>query len=522
VKPAIKMKNKKNRIQRYIYTNYLADDFTKESGLNVFLSVNDPSTKDLKFYDTFDWRLYKNSLTLIKDNSSLYLYNLKKGQKTISLPWNIKNIPAFYEDFPNSELKNELSKYLGIRALIPLIIISENINTYQIENDDDKIVARLAFQTLKSKKLPTILLKQIILESIRGYQKEFSVIDKLLMKKGLIKSNSVPYLEALSISGIQPGSYNSKFKLIIEPGITSEEAVKQILSHLINTMKINEDGLKNDIDTEFLHDFRVAVRRARSAISQIKYIFPAKITLKLKNDFSSIGKLTNRLRDLDVYLLMKDEYTSMLPEKLRKGIEPVFNKLENERKLEQRKLKAVLSANIYKNKIKDAENCIQNIYTDEKPAKNSIVSILPLAKIFIWKKYNKVVSTGLLIEDGTPDAMLHELRIECKKLRYLLEFFSSLFPAGKMDIIISQLKKLQDNLGDFNDFYVQQINLRELLEQYSSKDTDFINISMSIGGLMAILNSRQLEARNEFKNIFPEFAKKSSREFYKKLFVGKK
>ncbi|MEE9194141.1 MAG: hypothetical protein V3U21_06355, partial [Thermodesulfobacteriota bacterium] len=94
------MKNKKSRIQRYKSTNYLADDFTKESGLNVFLSVNDPSTKDLKFYDTFDWRLYKNSLTLIKDNNSLYLYNLVKGQKTISLPWNVKQIPAFYDDFP--------------------------------------------------------------------------------------------------------------------------------------------------------------------------------------------------------------------------------------------------------------------------------------------------------------------------------------------------------------------------------------------------------------------------------------
>lgn len=522
MKPAIKMKNKKNRIQRYLYTNYLADDFAKETGLNVFLSANDPATKDLKFYDTFDWRLYKNSLTLIKDNNSLYLFNLKKGQKTISLPWNVKQIPAFYDDFPDSEFKNKLSKYLGIRALIPLITISENINTYQIKNDDDKIVARLSFQTLKSNKLPTILIKQIILESIRGYQKEFSVIDKLLVKKGLIKSNSVPYFEALSISGIQPGSYNSKLKLNIDPGITSGKAIKLILIHLINTMKINENGIKNDIDTEFLHDFRVAVRRARSAISQIKYIYPPKITLKLKNDFSSIGKLTNHLRDLDVYLLMKDEYTSMLPEKLRKGIEPVFNKLENERNKKQRKLKAVLSAKIYKNKIKEAENCIQNIYTDEVLAKNSNVSILPLAKKYIWKKYNKVVSTGLLIEDTSPDAMLHELRIECKKLRYLLEFFSSLFPTEKMDIIISQLKKLQDNLGDFNDFYVQQINLREMLKQYSSKNTDFINISMSIGGLMAILSNKQLEARNEFKNIFSEFAKKNSREFYRKLFVEKK
>ena len=516
------MKNKKNNIQRFKPIDHLADEFVKESGLNVFHSANDPRSKDLKFFDTFDWRLYKNGLTLIKDNSAVYLYNLKKGRINISLSWNTNKIPAFNTDFPDSELKNILSKFIGIRALIPLITISENIDTYQIKNDGDKTVARLSFLTLESNKPPAFLIKQIYLESIRGYRKEFSFFYKLLLKKGLIQSNSVPYFDAMSISGIQPGSYNSKFKLKIDPGITSGEAIKQILIHLINTMKINENGIKNDIDTEFLHDFRVAVRRARSVISQIKYIFSPEITLKLKKDFSSIGKLTNRLRDLDVYLLRKDEYTGMLPEKLRNGIKPVFNKLAGERRKEQRKVKTALSVKNYRNKIKDAENCIQYIYIDEELPKNSNVPILPLAKKYIWKKYNKVVSEGLIIEDSSPNAMLHELRIECKKLRYLLEFFSSLFPSEKMDIIISQLKKLQDNLGDFNDFHVQQTELKEMLEQYSSKDSDFLNISMSIGGLIAILSNKQYEVRNEFENIFSEFAKQKNREFYSKLFVENK
>ena len=45
----------------------------------------------------------------------------------------------------------------------------------------------------------------------------------------------------------------------------------------LQTLRINEDGVRKDLDSEFLHDFRVAVRRTRSALSQIKGVFPAAV-----------------------------------------------------------------------------------------------------------------------------------------------------------------------------------------------------------------------------------------------------
>jgi len=516
------MKNKNNKKQQYKYTAPLSPSLFEDLTLQLVLSKNSNNTTAITYFDTFDWRLFKNNLVLLKKSEKYFLYNFKKLRTVSTFHWTLRTIPYFYTDFPDSKLKKELSKKLSIRSLLPITSFNEKEIKHSILNEEDKTVAWLIETTVKFGKSNSDELSYLTLESVRGYNDVFTVINSLLKKERLTPINNSPYIEALIASGIQPGSYSSKFNLKIYPDISSDEAIKQILTHLVNTMKINEEGIRKDIDTEFLHDFRVAVRRARSAISQIKYIFPDKITLKLKDDFSSIGKLTNRLRDLDVYLLKKDEYKEILPEKLRKGIKLVFNKLENERKKEQRKLKTVLSANNYRNKIKDAEKCIQNNYTDEELPKNSNVPILLLTKKVIWKKYNKVVSKGLLIEDSSPDVMLHELRIECKKLRYLLEFFSSLFTAKKMDIIISQLKKLQDNLGDFNDFYVQQANLEELLEEYGPKDDDYKNVSMSIGALMAILGNKQLETRNDFKKIFSEFAKQNNREFYQKLFVDKK
>ena len=56
-----------------------------------------------------------------------------------------------------------------------------------------------------------------------------------------------------------------------------------------------------------------------------------------------------------------------------------------------------------------------------------------------WKKVGKHAH-GL--ETLTADQR-HKLRKELKKLRYAVEFFSSLFPAKRVDPFLKRLKKLQ-------------------------------------------------------------------------------
>ena len=53
----------------------------------------------------------------------------------------------------------------------------------------------------------------------------------------------------------------------MSPAIHASEACRRILAHLAQIIRLNEDGIRKDIDTEFLHDFRVAVRRARSLLT---------------------------------------------------------------------------------------------------------------------------------------------------------------------------------------------------------------------------------------------------------------
>ena len=72
---------------------------------------------------------------------------------------------------------------------------------------------------------------------------------------------------------------------------------------LLDIIQANEPGLRSALDTEFLHDFRVAVRRTRSLLGQIRHVFPPDVVAHFSTEFSWLGRLTGAARDLDVLLL---------------------------------------------------------------------------------------------------------------------------------------------------------------------------------------------------------------------------
>ncbi len=64
---------------------------------------------------------------------------------------------------------------------------------------------------------------------------------------------------------------------------------------------------------------------------------------------------------------------------------------------------------------------------------------------------------------------LHDMRIACKRLRYLLEIFEIAFPAD-LGAFIDQIKDLQDLLGEIHDRDVQVPMLHDHLERLAERD----------------------------------------------------
>ena len=157
---------------------------------------------------------------------------------------------------------------------------------------------------------------------------------------------------------------------------------------------------------------------------------------------------------------------------------------------------------------------------DSPNAMKAELPIIDLACKRIYKKYRSVVKAGNLILENAEDEMLHALRIHCKKLRYLMEFFSSLFPRKKINVLINQLKKLQDNLGDFNDLCVQEEYLLNITRELPATQRQIKKTLVAIGSLVGTLARERQIVKDAFAETFTEFASPGNKELFQVLFAS--
>jgi CHAD domain-containing protein len=144
--------------------------------------------------------------------------------------------------------------------------------------------------------------------------------------------------------------------------------------------------------------------------------------------------------------------------------------------------------------------------------------VIRLARKRIYKKYRGILKDGNEILDNTEDGKLHRLRIECKELRYLLEFFSRLFPQKIIRGLIGQLKKLQDILGEFNDFRVEEQHLQDIAGELAEDDSRSIKTAAAIGSLIKALEREKQTAKKAFAKTFSDYASASNRKVFQELF----
>jgi CHAD domain-containing protein len=480
-------------------------------------------TERFTIYDTFDWRLFNKSFILHSSGSKLFLRKLTKSEILHSVEFS--RAPVFIWDFPDGELKDKLTPIIKMRALIPFVQFHSRVTHYRIFNRDEKTVARFAYAEIwpYRNKRRSALAAHLSLRPVKGYPKYSRNLAKSFQEAGLtICTAKEFFLNALAAADKTPGSYSAKVNIQLDPAMRSDQAAKVVLRFLLNVMRINEAIFEKDLDTEVLHDFRVAIRRTRSALTQIKNVFPTRTTDRFKKNFASVGKLSNVLRDLDVYLLNQDAYKAMLPAVLRDDIDPLFRHLRKKRAKAFQRVMRGLKSKKYAKIMKDWETFLNKPPPDSATASNAELPVIDLACQRIYKKYRGVVKTGSKILTNTEDKMMHVLRIECKKLRYLMEFFASLFPRKKVNALIGQLKNLQDNLGDFNDLCVQQEYLLNITAELPASQRQVKKTLVAIGSLIETLDHEKKSVKDAFANTFTDFAAPENQELFRELFAAKK
>ena len=433
------------------------EDVEMVLGWNLRFEVRRPTHRDFSFYDTFDWRLFRRGLMLVCSDSEYALTTFAGGQRVECDMGNCR--PRFAWDFPEGKLRSMLEPLLRERALLSIAAVTVEETSYTFLDDAHKTVARMTFAIVKpqAESVPPATATYVTVQPLRGYGGQARRLAAVLSASEVVPVfDAALYKYALEAAGKLPGSYDSQLDVRLEPEMCADDAVKAILRRLFEVLQANEAGICADIDTEFLHDYRVTVRRMRSAVSQMRKVFPADATNRMKQDFRTLTDLTSLLRDLDVYLLAKADSRAMVPAVLSDDITPLFDRLQMRRTEAFEHVIQELGSARYARFLADYEVFLSVPGYDDPTAVNAARPIGELASVRIYKRYRRIVKDGKYILKHNEDDLLHALRLESKRLRYLLEFFANLFPRKQVVTLVGQLKKLQENLGEFSDLAVQQ------------------------------------------------------------------
>jgi len=477
--------------------------------------VHQSSTKLTSiFFDSFDWRLHKNSLSLQKRLNTFYLSDNATNEIKVQQKIAEKKNPKFWWEFPEGALRHLLEKLIDVRALLELSILEQSRKTYNILNSDDKIVLKIQLNSYQDEIKQAFSLIELI--PLKGYEEEYKAFANSLTGFGLKPESKSPLQITLEIRGIFPGQYSTRVQPLLNPGLPAGQACNLILQELFQLMQVNVDGVKKDTDTEFLHDFRVSIRRARALLGQVKGVYPQEEAKSLRKNLAKMQKQTNRLRDLDVYLLKRDKYQSLLPPDLQQGLMFFSRDIQKERNKEQKKVKNYLESSAFQTGSGKWTKFITHYNRNTSALCQQ--PILDTVKPLIFNQYNEIIQMKMKNKADTPTTKFHRLRIECKKLRYLLEFFSSLFPENEINLSVQHLKKLQDVLGLYHDCVVQKRELTSYLANLEISNNSHLNISAALGGLITELSREQGIQHKKFNKIFLTFKKKQSIDLFNRLF----
>ena len=189
---------------------------------------------------------------------------------------------------------------------------------------------------------------------------------------------------------------------------------------------------------------------------------------------------------------------------MRPALLNLFKTLRQRRRRQYLALAAIINSKKYLSAIAAWEKFLFG--AEKLPAtEKSEIPVLPGVAAIILNRLEKVIEKGLAVKTSSPDPVLHKVRIQCKKLRYLLDLFCSELPGGKVSRVLRDLKKIQDALGDFNDLSVQIRNMEDRLRKLTPGKTAIDNAA-AFGAIIAAWSKEKAMIHAQFQKAFSKFS----------------
>lgn len=401
--------------------------------------------------DTFDARLWRAGQRLIdaevlpaRGRATERVLRWSPGPGRAELTTPIHERPRFASelDGPSAAALADVS---AGRALIPRLVLHGDAVPIELRDARDKVVLRLEVAALAAS-LPrgasaqVALPPRIVCRPVRGYAAHASRAADALSRRFAATPDAVdPYDACLLALGERPGHDPSAVSVEVRPDEPAAVAVRRVLRAFLDVWRANTAGVCEDLDIEFLHDLRVALRRSRAILKQLAPALPSDEVRRFADRLRWLGEVTGPTRDLDVFL---EQFV---------GASVPVDWLRSARADARAAMVAELTGPAHQALVDDWAAFL----ADRTPGPRGSAPLVEVVDPAVRRLARRVRREAAAVDADTPAEALHELRKSCKKLRYVLEFFGGLYAPDARDACVAPVKRLQAALGDLQDLAVQ-------------------------------------------------------------------
>lgn len=238
------------------------------------------------------------------------------------------------------------------------------------------------------------------------------------------------------------------------------EVGRVILATQLRTMIDRERVALQAPGPEEIRKLRVATRRARATLRAFGGSYAGQRPDRLRRGLRRFARLVNDVRNLDVLVGHLSSYLADIGPEDRPAIEALQGAVEERRAHTLDVLIAEFASDRHRRLIGLFADFVQSPGSDVAP-----VSPPGPRRLsdelggWIWSRFERLVGWRPILETADLET-LHELRLEVKRLRDLLQVVSSVTDRGAT-AIIEALVDLQDALGAMNDAAVASTWLRD-------------------------------------------------------------
>lgn len=424
----------------------------------------DPVRNVDTYLDTFDWSLMKNKYALryrLANGSANYTLKsvgsidhgvAKRAENEIALGKHV-DIPTI---IPDKQLRKLVDEMIYPRKLIEQVQVRTDRERYRVVSPQGAQID-LAFDTSSfslrglNKPRSAKKLNEIEAELLNGPEKALPMLSRLLSRRFRYSPSTASKLEvAMERLRVRIPSKKPPAQLKVRLDDRLDVTIRKILTHQFQWFREHLPGVQRDIDTEFVHQARVATRRMRSALRLFSDAIPDRTAAYLSEELKWLGAKFGDVRDIDVFLLNLSQFEDRiehLPGKKKRSLEKLVTA---HRHGLQDALREALESPRYKMFERRFTQFLEKPLPASPRAPLATKMVREVAPVLITEKLDAALRQGRTVLAKLKLKEFHRLRIRMKRLRYACEFMAPAYE-GALDHFIERTVEIQDCLGELQD-----------------------------------------------------------------------